>query len=469
MEAKYIMKDYLYIYPVARIKEYTTPTSIMIFLHSPELLHQNYKPDEKQFKLNKTSVEIISLFNGLKTYNEIIQSLADKYSESFQSIESKVKPFIDQMTNQYGYTIKKQSEPIIQDVIISSYSNYYPSVASIELTNKCNLRCKHCYGEYGIENNKIISLKDIYVVLESLGEIGISILELTGGDPTMYPYTSEAIEKAFDVGISTVMILTNGVSFSQKLLDTIIKNKHRIFIQIDLHSLNEEYYDWFTDSKNNLQKVKNNIDLLINNGVRIRVCSIFTPGNVHELVEIGEWAYKHGAITYAPSVAVALGRAKVGDTNLFFHNEEDLIEFNRQHKLVLDKHPKFIQDITELKDAARKNCGAICSQVGITVNGVIKLCNMDSGNYFKIEIGNVITHPIKELFYNNKEFLTKFMETELPAIESNDCKDCEQNTFCTNCLLRGFIGAKKMYEINKTCKWYQKIHPIIKERFPLYS
>ncbi|MGZ7440365.1 PqqD family peptide modification chaperone [Paenibacillus sp. TH7-28] len=464
------MKKYLYLRPVAGIKEYKSSTLTLYYLSSPELLQQNYMHDKKQFMINKTAVEIISMLNGLKTFDEIIQCLAAKYSESFHSIESKVKPFMDQLTKQYGYSIMKQSEPIMQEVIISSYSNYYPSVASIELTNRCNIRCRHCYGKYGgVENQKILSLKDLYFILDSLNEIGISILELTGGDPTMNPYSSEAIEKAYEVGISTVMFLTNGIYFDKKLLDTIIKNKHRLYIQIDLHSLNEEYYDWFTNSKNKLQKVKNNIDYLINNGVRVRVCAIITPGNVHELADIGEWAYYHGAVSYAPAVVTPLGRATMGDTSLIFPDEEGLMEFKKQHDLVLEKHPGFIQDITEIKEVTRKNCGAICSQVSINVNGDVKLCNMDSGDYFKLNMGNITTQSIKKVFDNNKDFLKELMNTELPMLDSDNCKDCEQNLFCTNCLLRGFIGARNMHEINKTCEWYQKIHPIVKERFPLYS
>lgn len=462
------MQNYIFIYPAIKIKEYKTETSKLSFLYSPELLQQKYKPGQRQFAVNDTAVEIISLFNGLKTYDEIIQSLADKYSESFQLIKNKVDPFLEQMTKQYGYTIKEQSAPIVQDIIISNYSNYYPSVISIELTNKCNLRCKHCYGSFGIENKEIISLKDIYYIIESLGKIEVSIIELTGGDPTVYPYASEVIEKAFDVGVPTVMLLTNGVYFSQKLLDTIIKNKDRMFLQIDLHSLNEDYYDWFTNSRNNLHRVKNNIDFLISNGVRIRICAIFTPGNVHELAEIGEWAYNHGAISYEPSVVTGIGRANLGDPDLFFQDEKGLMEYKKQQDLVLDRHPNFIRD-PEVKDVTRKNCGAICSQVSLKVNGEIKLCNMDSGDYFNLKMGNVITHPIKELFDNNKEFLREFREIELPMIENDDCKDCEQKAFCSHCLLRGFIAARKLDKMDKTCKWYQKIHPLVKERFPLHS
>ena len=161
-----------------------------------------------------------------------------------------------------------------------------------------------------------------------------------------------------------------------------------------------------------------------------------------------------------------MGRAKVGDKDLFFPGEKELLEFQRQHDLVLERHPNFIQDILEIKEMTRKNCGAISSQVSINVNGEIKLCNMDGG-YFKLEMGNVISRSIKEVFDDNKEFLGKFMDVVLPTLDSDDCISCEQNVFCTNCLLRGFLAAKTLHKIGRTCNWYQKIDPIVKKRFPI--
>lgn len=80
------MKNYLYLYPESKIRKISTKTSETFSLISPTLEH-------KRFELNETAVEIISLFNGLKTYDEIIQNLAFKYSEAFQQIEKKFSCF----------------------------------------------------------------------------------------------------------------------------------------------------------------------------------------------------------------------------------------------------------------------------------------------------------------------------------------------------------------------------------------
>lgn len=152
---------------------------------------------------------------------------------------------------------------------------------------------------------------------------------------------------------------------------------------------------------------------------------------------------------------------------MFFQDEEDLVKFREQQKSLIEKHPDFIDDVMIKQGALRKNCGAICSQVSIKVNGDVKLCNMDNGRYFNLRIGNVITNPIKELFDNNKNFLENFGETKPPMMEDEECKNCEKKTFCSNCFLRGILGAKELSKMDRKCGWYQKIHPVVKERFPL--
>lgn len=45
---------------------------------------------------------------------------------------------------------------------------------------------------------------------------------------------------ALELGFEQVSLLTNGVRISDKLIQILEKNKDRVYVQIDLHSLNEE-------------------------------------------------------------------------------------------------------------------------------------------------------------------------------------------------------------------------------------
>lgn len=459
------MEKFLHFVPRIRIKEYRNTTYTIYELYSPNFLPKQTTTKNSIFTINDTSVEILKNFNGLNTYEEIVSKLSEKYSEDKNSISAKVNTFIGQLVNEYGYELKEESEPLESDIDYLVYANNYPSVASVELTNICNLCCRHCYGTFGNNmNEKYMTLNELTFLIKSLGEMGVEILELTGGDPTMNPNSNKAIELAFKFGIQTVIYLTNGVHMSKELVNTLKNYRDKIFVQIDLHSLNETYYNWFTGTENNLEKVKTHIDQLIDNGIRVRVCTIITPGNVYELEKIGEWAYSHGAIQFAPSVVTALGRADNYDPELFFQDLATVNEYQKQHNQILNHHPGFIQMIEKLESITRKNCGALTSQVSINCYGDIKLCSMDCREFFKFKLDNALTYPIKNIYDKNQELLQKLMKLELPQIDSEECQNCEQKLFCSNCILRGIAGAKKRIAYGKPCGWYNKIDLDIKDK-----
>lgn len=113
-------------------------------------------------------------------------------------------------------------------------------------------------------------------------------------------------------------------------------------MQIDLHSLKDDYYDWFTESENKLPIVKENIVKLTTAGIKVRTCAIITPGNVGELYKIGKWSYDHGAIFYAPSVVINIGRAKQNKLNLVEYT--DLLTFERLRNQLAVDFPNFVQN-----------------------------------------------------------------------------------------------------------------------------
>ncbi|MDD0817509.1 hypothetical protein [Bacillus cereus] len=45
--------------------------------------------------------------------------------------------------------IGMQEEPINVPVNLIEEQTIYPKMASIEITNRCNVRCRHCYGDFG--------------------------------------------------------------------------------------------------------------------------------------------------------------------------------------------------------------------------------------------------------------------------------------------------------------------------------
>lgn len=445
----------LYLDPLPKISKYTMPQSEIYYIYVPETIDR----PEKRYLLNDTALEIISLYNGTNTYTDIINHLSRKYKEKPMSMEEKVNTFLSQLI-QYGFNIKQQKDSTPHNYLIRQYENIYPSVVNLQLTEKCNLKCKHCYGEFDINGEKEMSLEEVEFILKSLEEIGAHTVEITGGEPSIYPHIAKVLKKIDEISIPTVMFLTNGVYLSDELLESMIAIKNKLFVQVSLHSFKEEYFDWFTNSKNNLKKVKNNIKKLIENDIKVRVTSIFTPNNINEVIEIGEWAFNNGVKLYAPSTAVSLGRAtNIHEfDNLHINDMENIKQLQDSIEEIHKRYPNFILESPKPKI----NCGALITQSSIAVNGDLKLCNMDTGEYFNLKLGNVLNKSVKAVYDENIDFFNELRTLKAPNKDSEDCIDCSEKLFCNYCTLRGLIGSKR---VEGQCNWYNKINPILKECF----
>lgn len=447
-------EKYVYFSPSISINRYSNTTYDIIFLNAPLSIMQPNN-NGMVYRLNKSALEIITLFDGTRTYRQIIKYLSSKYKEDMEKIINKIEMCLS-LLEKCGYSVSYSPIPSIHEINFKIFNNYFPTVASLEITNSCNIRCRHCYGDYGNVKFKELSLDNAKVIIDHFVDIGLSILEITGGDPTVNHECTQIIRYALEKGIPKIMFLTNGVKIEERLYNLLVQNKNRVYVQIDLHSLNEEYYTWFT-GYNKLNEVKKNIIKLTQSGVNTRVCAIFTPGNVHELFEIAKWAHDNGAIYYAPSVAIGLGRAK--NELLSFTKDEELLLFDKLRKQVNEAYPNFMQSAEEptfIDSVHRNNCGAIRSEISIDVEGNIRFCNMSASQNMYINIGNVIQDSFEKIFNERKEFLDSILGVQPPDMNSDFCRGCPNRFFCHSCILRGLIKGHQVHN-DVGCQWYQNL------------
>lgn len=408
------------------------------------------------FELNNVAAEILLQFNGDNTYQQVVEYFQDKYKESPEVVKRNINLLLKTMSENYSVEVK--TSPIKHEKMIEliEYNDIYPTIVTVELTSNCNILCKHCYGFFGECQPQNIPYNQLEPLFENLAEAGVITVEMTGGDPSTYKYISEAIEIAISSGIKSIMLLTNGIALSKELVQTLERFKENVFVQIDLHSLNDEYYDWFTGSKKNLEKVKMNIDILISKNIPVRIVTIVTQKNVDEIESIADWAYSHGAEAYAASTVVAMGRADTKTMNkaLFLSSEKSFLKFVDIYKKIDDKYPGFIRIVSEERYNSEA-CGAVISSVSIKSNGNLKICTMDTGEYFDLDLGNVFQEKFTDIYNKKQDFLSVFSTVKLPDALTI-CKDCKDNLYCNRCILRGMQRAT---EKKKQCVWYEEFLP----------
>lgn len=84
---------------------------------------------------------------------------------------------------------------------------------AIYLTNKCNLRCKHCFIEGNPVNDQFLNWSQIQTALKHFIKKGFGRVEFTGGESCLSPYLLPATKMAKELGY-TVGVNSNGININ---------------------------------------------------------------------------------------------------------------------------------------------------------------------------------------------------------------------------------------------------------------
>jgi len=111
------------------------------------------------------------------------------------------------------------------------------SYMRISVTDRCNLRCKYCMPESGVDDighANILSFEDIERIVKAAIELGITKFRITGGEPLVRRGIVELIENLTKIkGVEDLAMTTNGILLSQYALPLKKAGLNRINISLD--------------------------------------------------------------------------------------------------------------------------------------------------------------------------------------------------------------------------------------------
>lgn len=111
----------------------------------------------------------------------------------------------------------------------------YPNQCHIELTQKCNLNCIHCFANASLENTSEMSLKQFEDVYEQIAELGIIYVNLSGGEPLLNKDFFRIVNYAAKQPYETTL-LTNGLLWDETSINKLseIDSDRKLVLQISL-------------------------------------------------------------------------------------------------------------------------------------------------------------------------------------------------------------------------------------------
>ncbi len=163
----------------------------------------------------------------------------------------------------------------------------------ISLTDNCNFRCFYCMPEDDYDFTppaRLMQKDEIVALAKKFVELGVNKIRLTGGEPFMRKEVGEIIQD-LSVLPASLSITTNGTrlhEFAATIVHAGIKG-----INISLDTLQREKFIFIT-KRDQYEAVKNNISLMINKGIHVKVNVVVMKGvNDDEIIHFVEWTKEH--------------------------------------------------------------------------------------------------------------------------------------------------------------------------------
>lgn len=340
--------------------------------------------------------------------------------------------------------MKKKEKTVLEEMYERAERAGRPLSVHFELTDRCNLECRHCYVVRGRADSEM-SAAEVKRALEEMAEAGVIFLTLTGGEPLVREDFFEIAGYARSLNFS-LRIFTNGTLVDEAAADRLAGLAPQE-IGISLYSSRAETHEYITRAPGSFGKSAAAVRMLTARGVRVVVKSVLMNVNFAEYGELIELARSMGATyTFDPTVfprddggreplglRLADGQleAALADTRLLpgageIPNAESADTACRVPTLKTSSSPSPITRHPSPKKCRGPVCdlGVVC--LAVSAAGEVFPCLQ-----FRRGFGNFKEKGLKEIIMGIKDsqILSKLKDEK----EIKVCYDCNVKTHCTRC------------------------------------
>lgn len=369
------------------------------------------------------------------------------YNDYCLAIAAEVAKWIV-LENEIQYEILKlisQKQPL--EVVFEKYENYEDDIITVltqieakhlenteiksvfentrlhlHLTNKCNLRCPHCYMESGTGYALELSTDEIKKLCFDFKECGGTDVSLTGGEPTVRDDFFEIAEYINSLGMR-LSIFTNGFFWDEE------KVKRMAALKLDGIQVSIDGYDEETNSvirgKGVFQRALNTIDLFVRYGVFVKI-AVTAP---YEIIK--KHADKY--ITFSKSLIKKYGEDSIQINYSYFFmpgrniNADKIKEIKDEYYSIVDNVVKSIYEnideesfVSNVTDCKYDSCGY--GGLNVMANGDFYFCDRIPD---VMKVGNILNISFAEIYR-----LMKIAEEKGRIDNFKPCNTCELKYIC---------------------------------------
>ncbi|MBE5820861.1 MAG: radical SAM protein [Clostridiales bacterium] len=370
---------------------------------------------------------ILSKDRNLILWNSKYYVVNDLTYELLRAFDSKND--IDDISKKLGYK-KRDIQLMYKEIEKQLLSkDYYednlklstPIKVQWKITNKCNLKCKHCY--LGKLNGFELDFDKVMEITDTIINSNVMEVTLSGGECLTYKGIETVIEKLLINDIK-VDIFTNALLLKNVLskIDKNIKDKSKLLFYVSVDGLKENHER--IRGKNTFDKTIENIRYAIGKGYPVVTNTVINKINYNDIIDMVVLLKTMGVKDVQLSNLIIQGNA----TNDLKIDLKSQMQLKEKLSILYKEHPEFgyiyyseVPDEDGLRKVYSLNskkeeyigndnwkCTAGVARVTIDSNGKVYCCPFIKDSY----LGDLNNENLSEIWdnVNRYKFLKRLAE-----------------------------------------------------------
>ncbi len=315
----------------------------------------------------------------------------------------------------------------------------------IELTERCNCSCMHCYinlppdDEHAVQRE--LSAEDVKEILREAASLGCLRVRLTGGEPLLREDFVELYLFARRLGLR-VALFTNATLITSEIAKLLASTPPLEPLEITVYGMKRDSYESVTGLSGSFEAAWRGINSLLEEEVPFIVKGAVLPPNRLEVERFESWAATIPWMDRPPSYSVLFdlrGRRDSAEKN---HRIQGLrlspdvfVEFaSRRREDHLREMREFCSRFTRPPGRGLFPCGAGVSGGCVDAYGSLQVCLLLRHPYtvYDLKKGS-LAHAMKEFFPKVRQLKAQNLEY------LNRCARCFLNGLCEQCPAKSWM------------------------------
>lgn len=306
-------------------------------------------------------------------------------------------------------------------------------IVSWMTTNECNLKCKHCYQDADVEQEKELTTVEARKMIDEIAIAGFKIMIFSGGEPLLRSDIFELVSYASSRGLRPVFG-TNGTLITEEIALR-LKECGAMAMGISVDSLDAKRHDEFRGLENAHALTMVGIENCKKAGLPFQLHTTVVDWNTPEICDITDFAEHIGAIAHYIFFLIPVGRGKyIEETSLAVAENEALLRaiMQKQSEVNIDVKPTCAPQFTRVAEQLgvqtrfSRGCLAGLTYCVIGSEGIVRPCA-----YMTEEAGDVRERAFNEIWEESEVF-----EKLRSEAYSGACGICDYKAACGGCRAR---------------------------------